>query len=181
MPETALLVVDVQTGMIHERTYQRELFMSSLITLIADARQHGMPVVYVRHNDEKGGGKLETGSDAWHIHHAIEPAAGETIVDKRFNSAFRQTNLREHLDSLGVTRIVLAGMMTEYCLDTTCKVAFEYGYAVLTSPEINTTTAKEPIPPETLHRYFNHAIWNKRFADVLPFAELQAFVRQSQY
>lgn len=171
MAKSALLVVDVQTGMINESTYQKDRFVAALQRLLGTARERGVPVIYIRHCDSAGG-ELEAGSDSWQIFEAIAPRDGEKIFDKRFNSAFRQTGLREYLNEAGIESLVLAGMMTEYCLDATCKVAFEYGYSLRTAPEINTTLGHGDVPPEEVHRYYNNVIWNKRFASVIPLDEL---------
>lgn len=173
MNNVAVLVVDVQNGLMNKAVFQREAFLASLKNLLAAARAKGVPVIYVRHCDEKGG-ELEEGSDNWHIYREIAPAAGEEVVDKWFNSAFRRTDLKERLDALGIDTVILAGMMTEYCVDATCRAAFELDYTVVTTPELNTTLATDNggIPTETMHRFFNQTVWNKRYALVIPAAEL---------
>lgn len=171
MAKSAVLVVDVQTGLVNDNTFQKDVFIASLQRLLAVARERGVPVVYVRHCDEVGG-ELEPGGEAWQIYAGIAPLPGETVVDKRFNSAFRQTKLREYLEAAGIERLILAGMMTEYCLDATCKVAFEHGYSIATAREINTTLEYGELSAAQFHRFYNEVIWNKRFASVLPFEDL---------
>lgn len=58
--------------------------------------------------------------------------------------------------------------MTEYCIDSTCKSAFEHGYKTIMPEETNTTYDNEYLSGEMLYKFFNYKIWNKRFADVIP-------------
>ena len=172
MTKTALLVIDVQTGLISESTYRKDEFISSLQSLLTACRGAGMPVVYVQHSDPEDREELPLGSEAWRIAHEVAPLDGEPVVEKRFNSAFRQTGLRALLDGMGTDTLIIAGMMTQYCIDATCKVAFEYGYSLVIPPETNTTLENEFFPAEKLHYYYNYMMWDRRFGMVRPVSEV---------
>src|SRR5277367_1413584 len=101
--ETALVVIDVQQGLVDELAPDRRSgFLSTLTALLARARQAGVPVVYVRHNDEE----LALGTAAWDIAGEIAPRAGEPIVEKTFRDGFRETDLADVLQGLGARRLV---------------------------------------------------------------------------
>ena len=59
----------------------------------------------------------------------MRPIDGETIFQKNFPNAFRQTPLLEHLRGAGITNLVIAGMMTHMCVDTSTRAAADYGFA----------------------------------------------------
>ena len=68
----------------------------------------------------------------------------------------------------GIDTIILVGLQTEYCIDTTCKSAFEFGYKIIIPEETNTTFDNEYLSGEKLYEFYNYKIWNKRFANVIP-------------
>lgn len=170
MSNIVLLVVDVQTALIKEHPYNELKVIDNIKRLIHAARENQKEVIYVRHNDEKGE-ELEYGTDGWQIYHEIVPENKERIFDKQFNSAFIKTGLKEYLDSKKVDTIILVGLQTEYCIDATCKSAFEHGYKVIIPEDTNTTFDNEYLPGDRLYSFYNKKIWNKRFADALSIDE----------
>lgn len=137
-------------------------------------RQRTIIFAAVRADPSRGrpaGDELEADTEGWRIHPAIPPRSGEKIFDKKFNSAFRKTGLKEYLNEKGIRRLILTGMQTEYCIDATCKAAFEYGYSILIPAGATTTFDNEFLSGAMLTDYYEQKIWNKRFADVIPVAE----------
>jgi nicotinamidase-related amidase len=170
MHQTILLVVDVQEEMIMDQPYNYQKVIENISKLITKARTSHMEVVYVRHDDGEGS-PMGYGKPGWQIYHEIEPADGEKIFDKRFNSAFRQTALKEYLDSKDINTIMLAGLQTEYCIDTSIKCAFEFGYEIIVPEETNSTYDCKYLSAKELYQFYNYHIWNKRFARVIPMDE----------
>lgn len=175
MKNTVLLVVDVQTAMVEDHPYNEADVLSNIASLISLCRQNGVEVVYVRH-DGGPGDSLEKGSDGWQIWQGIEPLPTEKIFDKTFNSAFRGTGLAAYLDGKNIKRIILVGLQTEYCIDTTCKVAFEYGYEVIIPEETTSTYDNFHFSGEKLSAYYTEKIWKDRFAEIISMEELKATV-----
>jgi nicotinamidase-related amidase len=170
MMKTALLVVDVQQGLIDGHPYRGAELLEEIGELIKRARASGTEVVFVRHNEDDESG-LFPGSPAWQVHPTIAPAAGEKIFDKRFSSAFKDTGLDEYLKGRGIGALVVAGMQTEFCIDATIKSAFERGYKVYV-PEGGSTTYDNALAPASkLVHFYERIMWNGRFADVVPLSE----------
>lgn len=167
MDNKILLVVDVQEIMMVDQPFNKENVIDNIKKLLSAARDTGTEVAYVRHDGGKGS-DMEAGTDGWQIYHEIAPVEGERIFDKRFNSAFVKTDLKEYLESRQVTTIILTGMQTEYCIDATCKSAFEHGFQVIVPEETNTTYDNDFLSGEKLYQFFNYTIWNNRFAKVIP-------------
>ena len=166
MKDVALLVVDVQQGLIDFHPYRERELLEEIRALIDCARARGTEVLYVRHNEDDREG-LYRGSPAWQVHAAIAPFRDERVFDKRFSSAFKETGLDEYLKGRGVKTLVIAGMQTEYCIDATIKSAFERGYRVLMPEGGSATYDNRLAPAERLVPYYEKAIWNGRFADVV--------------
>lgn len=172
MKDTILLVVDVQNAIITEHPYNEEEVIQNIKRIISISRNSGTEVIYVRHDDGIGG-DLERGTQGWGIYNEVAPREEEKIFDKQYNSAFLQTGLKDYLDTKKVKTIILVGMQTEYCIDTTCKVAFEHGFNILIPQETNTTFDNQYLSGEKIVEYYNYKIWNTRFARLVTVDELE--------
>lgn len=172
MEDTVLLVVDMQTALIQGHPYHEEKLITNIAHLLSLCRKKKIEIVYVRH-DGGDGDELEYNSPGWQLYEEIEPRDGEKIFEKRYNSAFKSTGLKQYLDEKKIKNIILVGMQTEYCIDTTCKVAFEYGYHIII-PEGTTSTYDNSFATgESLNNFYMHNVWKDRFAKILSISELE--------
>ena len=123
-PNTALLVVDVQNGVVEE-AYQRDAVVANIGRLVARARQEQVPVVWVQHSADD---ELIAGSQDWQIVPELAPEDSEPVIGKRYGDSFEATDLEKVLDGLGVGRLVVAGAETDACIRCTLHGAFSRGY-----------------------------------------------------
>lgn len=136
---TALLIIDVQVGIIEGfHAYRGREVLDQINSLRAKARSAGIPIIYVQH-DGGPGHPLEPGSRAWEIHPAIKPHAEDLIIHKRASDSFFETGLQQELDARGIKHLIIAGCMTEYCVDTTSRRAVSLGYDVTLVSDAHTT------------------------------------------
>jgi nicotinamidase-related amidase len=137
---TALLVIDVQKGMFaaDNPVYQGEQLLATIGDLIGRARTQAVPVIYVRHNGGPGH-PLHPEGAGWPIHPAIAPAANELVVDKREPDSFYETTLRQELETRSIKKLIVTGIQTELCVDTTCRRAASLGYEVLLVVDAHST------------------------------------------
>jgi nicotinamidase-related amidase len=133
-PNTALLVVDVQNGVVAD-CYQRDEVVARIGALVERARAAGAPVVWVADNAEG----REIGSEPWRIVPELDPAADEPLVDKVYGDAFEDTNLEDLLARAGVGHLVVAGAQTDACIRSTIHGAFTRGYDVTLVGDAHTT------------------------------------------
>src|SRR5215510_4199229 len=110
-PKTALLVVDVQNGVVAE-AHLRDAVVANIGELVEKARREQVPVVWVQHSDEQ----LARGSDAWRIVPELTPDDAEPLVEKNYADSFEDTTLKTVLSGLGVGRLVVAGAQTDECI-----------------------------------------------------------------
>ncbi len=134
---TALLVIDMQVGLV-AGAYRAGEVLGTIATLLAKARSSGTPVVYLQHESDEFE-PLKRGTPTWQIHPDIAPAEGESVISKRASDSFYQTPLRRELEAKGVRHIVVTGMMTEACVDTTSRAAISLGYDVTLVEDGHTT------------------------------------------
>jgi len=161
----ALIAIDMQNALVCAHPYHEAEAVANIRALIGVCRTRGIPVLYVRHNEE--GSEFAPGSEGWQIYGAVAPLPDEMIFDKRFNSAFRQTGLREYLEARGIKNLILCGMQTEYCMDVSIKVAFEYGFNVTVPRDTTATFDAPPLSAAGLTAFYDR-MWNGRYARVVP-------------
>jgi nicotinamidase-related amidase len=133
-PHTALLVVDVQTGVVAQ-AHARDAVVASIATLVERARRQGAPVVWVRHSDDH----LVKGGDAWRIVPELSPAAAEPMIDKAWGDAFEDTALETVLANLRVGRLIVVGAETDACIRSTLHGALARGYDAILVADAHTT------------------------------------------
>ncbi len=152
-PNTALLVVDVQNGVV-EGAYERESVVANIADLVEKARRERVPVVWVRHSDEQ----LARGSDAWRIVPELAPGDTEPLVEKNYGDSFEDTTLETVLSDLGVGRLVVVGAQTDACIRSTLHGAFVRGYDTTLVGDAHTTedqTAWGAPPPDQVIAHTN--------------------------
>jgi nicotinamidase-related amidase len=133
-PNTALLVVDVQQGVV-EGAPERDAVVANIGRLVDKARQEDVPVVWVQHSDEG----LEHGSDQWQIVPELRPDAAEPLIQKHYGDSFEDTELESVLSQLAVGRLVVTGAQTDACIRSTLHGGIVRGYDVTLVGDAHTT------------------------------------------
>ena len=152
-PNTALLVVDVQNGVV-AGAHERDAVVANVGSLVERARREQAPVVWVQHSDEQ----LERGSDAWRIVPELTPGDDEPLVEKQYGDSFEDTALESVLSDLGVGRLVVVGAQTDACVRSTLHGAFARGYDTALVSDAHTTedqTAWGAPPPDQVIAHTN--------------------------
>ena len=161
--KTAFIIIDVQNILV-ETGFETEKLLEKITYLQNQARSKNIEIIYVQHIENP---EAQTSED-WQLSPLLKRQENEKVVQKRYNSMFKETGLKEYLDQQGIEQLVLCGMQTEYCVDTSVKVAFEYGYHLVIPEGAVTTFDGDDIPAETLNKFYEN-IWEERFADVLDY------------
>jgi nicotinamidase-related amidase len=140
MSDTALLIIDMQLGNFSEPDpiYKGDELLEKVKSLIAKARSAQTPIVYIQNNGGSGDPD-EYGTPGWKIHPSMAPLEGDIVVQKKTPDAFHETNLHRKLESREIRKLVIAGLQTEYCIDTTCRRASSLGYDVTLVKDANST------------------------------------------
>jgi len=154
---TALLVIDAQVGLL-DQAYRRDEVVARIADLIAKARTAGAPVIYVQHDSDEAGDLIAIGTPGWRIHPALAPQGADLVVHKRSSDSFYETSLQRELDARGVTRLIVTGMKTEMCVDTTSRRAVSLGYDVTLVTDAHTTTDTDTLPAAHMIAYHNEIL-----------------------
>ncbi|KAA9004162.1 cysteine hydrolase [Paenibacillus spiritus] len=173
MGKSALLLIDVQEAMFSypdEKLFDEEGVMERILLLLRRARQANVPVVFVRHTEEE---EFAEGSPTWEISARLNPQPGEAIVNKTACDSFYKTELQDKLRALGVDHLVVAGMQSEFCVDTTTRRAFSLGYRVTLVEDGHSTFGNGRMTGEEIVRHHNGILGGGRFANLARAAEIE--------
>ena len=133
-PNTALLVVDVQNGVV-EAAHDCDAVVANVGALVEKARRQQIPVVWVQHSNEE----LARGSDNWRIVPELEPDDSEPLVEKSYGDSFEDTSLETVLSDLEVGRLLVVGAETDACIRSTLHGALVRGYDATLVSDAHTT------------------------------------------
>jgi nicotinamidase-related amidase len=135
---TALVIIDVQNAILDRPDLSRpeeirkglDETVARIAGLAARARAAGVEVIYVQH-DGGPGHRLEANTRGWQLRPEIAPLPGERIIAKRSCDSFFETDLDAVLLAQNTKRLVIAGCMTQFCVDTSTRRAVSLGYDVI--------------------------------------------------
>lgn len=133
-PNTALLVIDVQQGVVAE-AYNRDAVVRNISDLVERARTAGVDVVWVQHSDDG----LVAGSPEWHYVPELVRDEAEPLVHKNYGDAFEATQLEQVLAERGIGRLVVTGAETDACIRATLHGAIARGYDATLVSDAHTT------------------------------------------
>ncbi len=158
-PPTALLVIDAQQGLLDGAAAVPDApaVIRRIVMVLAAARSAGALVVHVQ-NDGASGTLDEPGTPGWFIHPQVAPAPGELVLRKRRDDGFDGTALEDVLVRQEVTRIAVAGLLSEMCVSATVRGALARGFHVVLVRDAHATYNLDDIPAAIVARVAAHAL-----------------------
>lgn len=137
--KTALLIIDMQQGLCEGegRAYASDEVIARINRVAARQRAIDAPVIFIQH--ESTAGYLEHGTREWQLADGLELQPGDLRVRKKTPDAFLNTDLEALLRARGVEELVICGMHTEFCVDTTTRRALALGYPVTLVADAHTS------------------------------------------
>jgi nicotinamidase-related amidase len=179
LPDCALVVIDIQNDYFPGGAMELEgadAAAAKTGAALKRFREEGLPIIHVRHLSIRPGATFFLpNTRGAEIHAAVQPRDGETVVEKNFPNAFRNTSLHSLLERNGAKNLVVAGMMTHMCVDATVRHAADLGYKVTLLGDACATRAQsyagESVPARQVHAAFLAAL-NGFYAKVIPAHEL---------
>lgn len=130
----ALLIIDIQNDYFPGGAMALEGSLEAgerAGVLLAAARRHSLPVIHVQHISLRPAASFFlAGSRGVEIHESVAPRVHELVIEKHYPNSFRETGLLEKLKTLGIEELVIAGMMSNMCIDATVRAAADLGFSV---------------------------------------------------
>jgi len=146
----ALLVIDMQQYFLSIATP----VLGNVLSIIEACRSKGILIMFTRHGhrevSEDGGmlaewwgDLIERGSKDWELIKPLKPADVDGIIDKNRYSVFHGTGLDENLKSRKIDELIITGVMTNCCCETTARDAFVRDYRVFFVSDATATVNDE--------------------------------------
>lgn len=148
--QNVLIVVDMQNGVFESERYDRA-GRAALINQLIDRAGR---VIFIQHAE----GEMTEGSALWDILPELHRPEGAISVTKTACDSFYRTTLESVLKELDTTRFAICGCATDYCVDTTIKVAVSKGYAVTVASDAHTTSNRTHVTAQQLIAHHNE-VW----------------------
>jgi nicotinamidase-related amidase len=135
----AVLVIDVQVALCSGKyaTFDAPGVIQRINAVTEKARAAGVPVVVIQHESQEG--VLDHGSPGWQLAAGLNVLPSDAYLRKRATDSFHQTELQTLLQTWGVQGLVICGMQSEFCVDTTTRRAMALGYPVQLVSDGHTT------------------------------------------
>lgn len=173
LKRSALLIIDMQVGLLHgpDKAFEGEAVVTNINALMTRARAHSMPVIAIRHTGPAGS-PIAAGSPLWQLapELAVDPVR-DLILDKTRPSCFFGTELHALLGARGVTELIVSGMKTQYCIDTTCRAAADLGFSVVLVTDAHTCMDTPLLSARSIIEHHN-ATLNGAFVRLMSTADL---------
>ena len=169
----ALLLIDIQNDYFSGGKCELNRPLEALCNtekILDNFRKENKPIIYVQHiNVSANASFFVPNTDGVKIHNEILPIKGDFIVTKHTPSCFYKTNLNKIILENQITHLVVCGMMSHMCVDTTVRACKDYEINVTLIDDACTTKSLihngEEIPADVVHKAFMAAL-NDAFAKV---------------
>jgi nicotinamidase-related amidase len=154
----ALLVIDSQFALIEgdaqePGVYNKEGLLQKINSVIEKAIQLENPVVFIRDTSVAGGE-----GEGFQVHPAIHIPEGAPTFNKSATSSFYHTPLLSYLQDRGIEHLVIAGCMTEYCIDTAVRMATVNGFDVTLVGDAHSTADSPALTAEQIIKHHNRVL-----------------------
>jgi nicotinamidase-related amidase len=146
----ALIVIDVQESFLQQPIWAASSnpgIAGRVGRLVSAARDRGELVIWVLHAEPGSGGAFDPDRGYVQLMDGLAARPGEPVLTKTAHNAFTTTRLQQILTTRGIRELVICGIRTEQCCETTARLASDLGFDVTF---VTDATATTPIP----HRNF---------------------------
>ncbi|MBI9049567.1 MAG: cysteine hydrolase [Anaerolineaceae bacterium] len=170
----ALLIIDVQNEYFPGGNVELHDSINTSLRIkeiLVSCRKNMIPVIHVQHFATKPDAPaFAPGTRNVEIHENVKPLEPEKIISKNYPNSFRGTELEDHLKMNGISTLIVAGMMTHNCVESTVRAAYDLGYECIVAGDCCTTKSlklnNEEIPVEYVQKSFLAGL-NGRFSKVV--------------
>lgn len=159
MLSDVLLVIDLQNGVCKNgKIYNYKNIIQNINNEIDKFHLNKKPVIFIQHNDSS----LKHGSNEWKLVSDLHNSDDDYYIEKVHADSFYKTELKNLLTKLNIRKIKICGAQTEYCVDTTIKVAHDLGYKITMLHQTTTTFDNDYLKAGEIINFYEK-IWDKRF------------------
>jgi nicotinamidase-related amidase len=157
---TALLVIDVQKTLCTGpwAAHDIEGVIARINGVAAQARAAGAPVIFVQHEEDEDA--MRFGSDGWALDERLAAHADDPRIRKTVGNAFHTPELPGLLASLGVERVVVCGLQSDFCIDASVRGALALGHPVTLLSDAHSTVDNGVLAAAQISAHHNATLAN---------------------
>jgi nicotinamidase-related amidase len=157
---SALLIIDVQQVLCSGEyaAYDVERVIDRINLVSRRVRASGGLVVVIQH--ETRGGEMDYGSDGWQLAPSLETWDGDIRLRKTATDSFHRTELHDLLQARGITNLIICGLQSEFCVDTTTRRALALGYPVVLVSDGHSTIDNKVLSAVQISAHHNETLAN---------------------
>jgi len=157
---TALLIIDVQQALCsgEYKAFESERVIERINSVARNMRDAHAPVIVIQHESEDG--PLDFGTEGWKLAEGLETLPTDIFVRKKATDSFHQTNLQSLLQDRGVKDLVICGLQSEFCVDTTTRRALALGYPVVLIADGHSTMDNSVLSAAQISAHHNETLAN---------------------
>lgn len=157
---SAVLVIDVQQELCEgpDTPWEIDRVIANINAVTARARAAGAPVVLIQHEGKDG--YLTHGTPGWAIERRLQVEPSDLKLRKTATDSFHRTELKQLLKRHGVSDLVIGGIHTEFCVDTTTRRALALGYPVVLIADGHSSVGHADLSADLVVKHHNHTLSN---------------------
>ena len=157
---TALLIIDVQHALCHGEYagFEADRVIARINVVSRRVRDAGGLVVMIQH--ESPSGPFVYGTAGWRLATGLETATNDVLVRKTATDSFHNTQLHAILQERRVTQLIVCGLQSEFCVDTTIRRALSLGYPVTLVADGHTTLDNATLKAAQISAHHNETLAN---------------------
>lgn len=155
---TALLIIDVQNALCSGdyAAFEAKRVIDKINLVTNLVRQAKAPVIVIQH--EEAGGPLAHGTEGWKLDPGLQVRPEDIYIRKTTPDSFHNTNLLAVLQARGITQLVICGLQSEYCVDTSTRRALALGYPVILVADGHTTMDNSVLTAAQISAHHNETL-----------------------
>jgi nicotinamidase-related amidase len=175
MTNRALLVIDVQESFRARPDWagmDNPHITNQVGRLVDTARAAGEQVIWVLHSEPGTGGVFDPAQGHVRVMSELQPRGDEPVIVKTSINAFTTTNLQQELVRRGIGEVVICGIRTEQCCETTARIASDLGFEVVFVTDATTTSGIDGLSAKEIIDRTERVLREREFATIARTDEL---------
>ena len=173
MEKKVLIIIDVQKAMFigeNKSLYNGKVVLDNIQELIKKAREKSIKIIFNQHTDTEG--EYKKGCISWELSKELDVQSIDIIVEKTSWDSFYNTKLLDILHDYEIKELIIAGMQTEFCIDTSIRSAYSHGFLTTLVSDAHSTFDSNVLTGEKIVNHHNSII-DGRFASLIKTKEIK--------
>lgn len=158
---SALILIDIQKGFNDFEYWGKRNnlnFEKNIIKLINKYRERSLQIIHIQHSSLNSNSPLNKNSIGFSFMDCATPISDEPVFQKQVNSAFIGTNLETFLRERKIQNLTMAGLTTDHCVSTSCRMAANLGFSVVLIQDAMATFDRKSADGQTFSAELVHEV-----------------------